>query len=97
MFNNDDFANEFLQYLNSRHNNIKFTIEFEHDKAIPFFDILVKRGPNNIFMICLPGKRHSQVFILNETLSVLANTKYYYTRVKLSDGSMTERLNTSSL
>ena len=78
MFNNDDFANEFLQYLNSRHNNIKFTIEFEHDKAIPFFDILVKRGPNTIFMICLPGKRHSQVFILNETLSVIANTKYYY-------------------
>ena len=41
----------FLQYLNSRHNNIEFTIEFEHHKEIPFFDILVKRGPNTIFMI----------------------------------------------
>ena len=40
----------FLQYLNSRHNNIEFTIEFDH-KEIPFFDILVKRGPNTIFMI----------------------------------------------
>ena len=39
----------FLQYLNSRHNNIEFTIEFEHHKEIPFFDILVKRGPNTIF------------------------------------------------
>ena len=73
MFNNKDFANEFLQYLNSRHNNIEFTIELEHDNEIPFFDILVKRGPNSIFMICLPGKRLSQVFILNGTLSVLAN------------------------
>ena len=40
MFNNKDFANEFLQYLNSRHNSIKFTIEFEHDNPIPFLDIL---------------------------------------------------------
>ena len=73
MFNNKDFANEFLQYLNSCHNNIKFTIELEHDSEVPFFDILVKRGPNTIFMICLPRKSHSQVFILNGTLSVLAN------------------------
>ena len=41
----------FLQYLNSRHDNIEFTIEFEHHKEIPFFDILIKRGPNTIFMI----------------------------------------------
>ena len=78
MFNNKNSANEFLQYLNSRHNNVEFTIEFEHDSEIPFFDILVKSGPNTIFMICLPEKRHSRVFILNGTLSVLANTKYYY-------------------
>ena len=53
----------FLQYLNSRHNNIEFTIEFEHHNEIPFFDILVKRGPNTIFMISVyPEKRHSQVF-----------------------------------
>ena len=50
MFNNKNSANEFLQYLNSRHNNVEFTIEFEHDSEIPFFDILVKSGPNTIFM-----------------------------------------------
>ena len=29
--------NEFLQYFNSFHNSIKFTIEFEQDNEIPFF------------------------------------------------------------
>ena len=29
--------------LNSRHVNIKFTTEFEEDREIPFFNILIKR------------------------------------------------------
>ena len=49
MFDNKDNANEFLRYLNGRHNNIKFTIEFEQNNEIPFLDVLVKRCPNNIF------------------------------------------------
>ena len=40
-FHNKDSANEFLHYLSSCHNNIKFTTEFEQDNAIPFLDILV--------------------------------------------------------
>ena len=47
MFENKDTANGFLQYLNSRHNSIKFTIEFEQDNEIPFLNILVKRCPSN--------------------------------------------------
>ena len=68
----------FLQYLNSSHNNIEFTIEFEHHKEIPFFDILVKRGPNTIFMISVYPEKdiHKSFSILNGTLSLLANTKY---------------------
>ena len=53
MFDSKDTANEFLQYLNSRHNSIKFTIEFEvfeQDNEIPFVDILVNRCPNNTFV-----------------------------------------------
>ena len=50
MFENKDTANGFLQYLNSRHNSIKFTIEFEQDNEIPFLHILVKRCPNNTFV-----------------------------------------------
>jgi len=49
MFDSKDTATEFLKYLNSRHNSIKFTIEFEQAKEILFLDILVKRCPNNTF------------------------------------------------
>jgi len=42
MFQNKDFANDFLHYLNSCHSNIKFTSqEFEQNSVIPFLDILV--------------------------------------------------------
>ena len=47
MFNNKASANEFLQYLNSRHNSIKFTIEFECDNEIPFLDTLVNAAPTS--------------------------------------------------
>lgn len=57
MFENKDTANGFLQYLNSRHNSIKFTIEFEQDNEIPFLDILVKRCPNNTFVTSIYRKK----------------------------------------
>ena len=44
MFDNKIAANQFLRYLNSRHNNIKFTIEFEENDQIPFLDILIKHS-----------------------------------------------------
>ena len=47
MFDSKDTANEFLKFLNSCYNSIKFTIEFEQAKEIPFLDILVKFCPNN--------------------------------------------------
>jgi hypothetical protein len=49
MFDNKDQAYDFLRYLNGRHNNVKFTIEFEQNGEIPFVDVLVKRCPNNTF------------------------------------------------
>ena len=48
MFHNQDSANEFLHYLNGCHSNIKFTIEFEQNNAIPFLDILITRNQNSI-------------------------------------------------
>ena len=57
MFENKDTANGSLQYLNSRHNSIKFTIEFEQDNEIPFLDILVKRCPNNTFVASIYRKK----------------------------------------
>ncbi|XP_078382309.1 uncharacterized protein LOC144664995 [Oculina patagonica] len=57
LFDSKDTANEFLRYLNSRHNSIKFTIEFEKDNEIPFLDILVKRCPDNTFMTSVYWKK----------------------------------------
>ena len=57
MFDSKDTANEFLKYLNNRHNSIKFTIEFEQAKGIPFLDILVKRCPNNTFVTSVYRKK----------------------------------------
>ena len=57
MFDSKDTAKEFLRYLNSRHNSIKFTIEFEQDNEIPFLDILVKRCPDNSFMTSVYRKK----------------------------------------
>jgi len=57
MFDSKDTAKEFLRYLNSRHNSIKFTIEFEQDNEISFLDILVKRCPDNSFMTSVYRKK----------------------------------------
>lgn len=42
LFKKKNYALSFLDYLNGRHNNIKFTIEFEQNDEISFFDILMK-------------------------------------------------------
>ena len=57
MFDSKNTAHEFLQYLNSCHNSIKLTIEFEQDNKIPFLDILVKRCPKNTFMASIYRKK----------------------------------------
>ena len=41
VFNSHDQAKRFFSYLNSRHPNVKFTIEIEVNKAIPFLDVLI--------------------------------------------------------
>ena len=43
LFKTKDSANQFLQFLNDCHNNIKFTIEFEENGQIPLLDTLLKR------------------------------------------------------
>ena len=57
MFDSKDNANEFLSFLNSRHDSIKFTIEFEEDNKIPFLDILLKRCPDNTFSTSVYRKK----------------------------------------
>ena len=57
MFDSKDNANELLSFLNSRHDSIKFTIEFDEDNKIPFLDILLKRCPDNIFSTSVYRKK----------------------------------------
>ena len=54
MFDSKGNANEFLSFVNSRHDSIKFTIEFEEENKIPIFDILLKRCRQHSLHICLP-------------------------------------------
>ena len=78
VFNNKDSANEFLHYLNSCHSNIKFTIEFKQNNAIPFLDILVTPNQNNTFMTSIYRKKTcvlSQVSTRNGIPSLHESTK----------------------
>lgn len=67
LFCNKDTAINFLHYLNSRHNNMQFTIEFERNCEIPFLNVLLKCNQNNSFSTSLCRKKPSLVFALNAT------------------------------
>ena len=57
LFHNKDAAVQFLSYLNTRHKNIQFTIEFEQNQEIPFLDVLIKRHLNNSFSTSIYRKK----------------------------------------
>ena len=41
IFNDKSLIDQFLQYLNNKHSNIKFTRDLEQNNKLPFLDILV--------------------------------------------------------
>jgi len=43
LFDSKNTATQFLHYLNNYHANIKFAVQFEDSRTIPFLDILMKR------------------------------------------------------
>ena len=47
IFENEDQANNFLNYINSKHHKIKFTIENERKNKLPFLDMLISKRTNN--------------------------------------------------
>ena len=49
VLNSNDEAKRFCSYLNSRHTVIKFTMETEVNKVIPFSDVLIDNR-HNIFL-----------------------------------------------
>ncbi|XP_068742454.1 uncharacterized protein [Montipora capricornis] len=56
LFKNKNDALSFLRYLNGRHDNIKFTIEFEQNDEIPFL-ILMKRNRDSSFSTSIYRKK----------------------------------------
>ena len=46
VFNSHDEAKRYFSYLNSRHPNVKFTMETEVNQVIPFLDVLIDNGSN---------------------------------------------------
>ena len=48
IFDTNEYSlDTFLNHLNSKHPNIKFTVETEKNRKLPFLDILVTRTPQN--------------------------------------------------
>ena len=46
VFNSHDKAKRFFSYLNSRHPNVKFTMETEVNEVIPFLDVIIDNRNN---------------------------------------------------
>ena len=49
LFRDKEHASLFLNYLNTRHKNITFTIEHEVDQCLPFLDVLVHKENNKLY------------------------------------------------
>ena len=56
LFKKQEHINKFLEYLNSKHKNIKFTKEVESEDQLSFLDILIKRE-NNVFTTSIYRKK----------------------------------------
>ena len=48
VFDSEDQAKLFLDYLNTQHDNIKFTSEYEQDGLLAFLDVQVSRNPHGV-------------------------------------------------
>ena len=46
LFRSPDHLDKFKNYLNSKHRNIRFTCEKEHNNSMPFLDVLITRSSN---------------------------------------------------
>ena len=73
LYRNKDTAINVPHYLNCRHNNIQFTVEFENNYEIPVLDVSVKRHENKSFSTSIYCKETptGPVFTLNGTHSHL--------------------------
>ena len=47
-FNSSDVAESFLSFINSKHPNIRFTLEKENNNKLPFLDVLIEKHDHKI-------------------------------------------------
>ena len=64
VLNSHSETKRFFSYLNSRHPNIKFTMETEVNKVIPFLDVLINNH-NNILNTTTSHKSTYSGLLLN--------------------------------
>ena len=53
----------FLGHLNNQHRNIKFTLEEEKDRKIPFLDVLVERSQSKLYTSVHRKETHTNRYI----------------------------------
>ena len=79
IFKTSEQADKFLDFLNTRHKNIKFTIEKEQDQKLPFLDVLITKTSNN--RITTNYKKSTDTGLLTNYLSFIP-TRYKLGLVK---------------
>ena len=67
MFKSVNDVDPFLEYLNTRHNNIKFTVEREVDGKLPYLDVLVDRVKSSKISTSLYRKKTFTGLMMNFT------------------------------
>ena len=65
LLNNENKAEHFLEYLNSKHTSIKFTMETEVKNKIPFLDILITSSEKGDFHTSVYRKKTFTGLLLN--------------------------------
>ena len=63
MFEKQDHVKKFLKYMNSRHHNIKFTFEEEHNNKIAYLDRSITRVGNELQTSLFRKKTFSGVYL----------------------------------
>ena len=63
MFEKKYHMKKFLKYMNSHHQNIKFTFEEKHNNKIPFLDISITRVGNELETSLFQKETFSGVYL----------------------------------
>ena len=69
MFNSHDEAKQFFSYLNSRQPNVKFTMEKEVSKVIPFLNVLIDNRNNILNTITYHKSPYSSLLLNFDSLT----------------------------